>query len=146
MSRYTHAEMRSLVKAIATKLAEGISEGLMQFLSEADLKGLGLGEAKTGKAKAKTTPPKVVKTKVELVKGTSRRLAVGLAELADAVEIHKADFDNSVLAEEAKKRYNGRCGMWSICMTWAILNKNPEVKKWAEPKTAKQLRKWYNAL
>jgi hypothetical protein len=138
MSRYTNAEMRSIVKPIATKLAEGISEGLMQYLSEADLD--------LGKAKTKTTPPKVVKTKVELVKGTSRRLAVGLAELADAVEIHKEDFDHSVLAEEARKRFNGKCGMWSICMTWAILNKNPEVKKWAEPKTAKQLRKWYNAL
>ena len=138
--------IRRIVRPIATKVAEGVAEGMIQYLSEADLEGLGLGEAKTGKAKTKTSPPKVVKTKVELVKGTSRRLAVGLAELADAVEIHKEDFDHSVLAEEARKRFNGKCGMWSICMTWAILNKNPEVKKWAEPKTAKQLRKWYNAL
>lgn len=138
--------IRRIVKPIATKVAEGVAEGMIQYLSEADLEGLGLGEAKTGEAKTKTTPPKVVNTKVKLVKGTSRRLAVGLAELADAVEIHKEDFDNSVLAEEARKRFNGKCGMWSICMTWAILNKNAEVSKWAEPKTAKQLRKWYNAL
>ena len=137
MTRYTNAEMRSIVKPIATKVAEGIAEGLMEFLSEADL---------PPKEKAKTTPPKVVKTKVKLVKGTSRRLAVGLAKLADAVEIHKEDFDNSVLAEEARKRFNGRCGMWSICMTWAILHKEAEVKRWVEPQDAKQLRKWYNKL
>ena len=146
MGRYTHEEMRSIVKPIATKLAEGISEGLMQFLSEADLKGLGLGEAKTGEAKTKTPPPKEEKTKGKRKKSVSRRLAVGLAELADAAEIHKEDFDNSVLAEEARKRFNGRCGMWSICMTWAILNKNPEVKRWVEPQDAKLLRKWYKAL
>ena len=145
MGRYTHEEMRSIVKPIATKLAEGISEGLMQFLSEADLKGLGLGEAKTGEAKTKTTPPKEEK-KAKRKKGVNRKLAVGLAKLADAVEIHKDDFDNSVLAEEARKRFNGKCGMWSICMTWAILNKNPEVKQWVEPQDAKLLRKWYNKL
>ena len=117
-------------------------DGFMALLDEEQLATLGL--QKISKAKTKPTPPKVVK--VELKGGTSRRLAVGLAKLADAVEIHKEDFDNSVLAEEARKRFNGKCGMWSICMTWAILNKNPEVKKWAEPKTAKQLRKWYNAL
>ncbi len=116
-------------------------DGFMALLDEEQLATLGL--QKISKAKTKPTP-KVVK--VELKGGTSRRLAVGLAKLADAVEIHKEDFDNSVLAEEARKRFNGKCGMWSICMTWAILNKNPEVKKWAEPKTAKQLRKWYNAL
>ena len=120
-------------------------DGFMALLDEEQLATLGL--QKVSKAKTKPTPPKVVvKVKGKLVKGTSQRLAVGLAELADAVEIHKEDFDNSVLAEEARKRFNGKCGMWSICMTWAILNKNPEVKKWAEPKTAKQLRKWYNAL
>ena len=120
-------------------------DGFMALLDEEQLATLGL--QKISKAKTKPTPPSVVaKTKVKLVKGTSRRLAVGLAKLADAVEIHKEDFDNSVLAEEARMRFNGRCGMWSICMTWAILNKEAEVKRWVEPQDAKQLRKWYNKL
>jgi len=144
--RLSNEAIRRIVRPIATKVAEGVAEGMMQYLSEADLEEVGLGKAKTGEAKTKTTPPKEEKTKVKRKKGVNRKLAVGLAKLADAIEVHKDDFDNSVLAEEARKRFNGKCGMWSICMTWAILNKNPEVKKWAEPKTAKQLRKWYNAL
>tara|TARA_R100001530_G_scaffold35542_1_gene27718 strand:- start:707 stop:1105 length:399 start_codon:yes stop_codon:yes gene_type:complete len=120
-------------------------DGFMALLDEEQLATLGL--QKISKAKTKPTPPSVVaKTKVKLAKGTSRRLAVGLAKLADAVEIHKEDFDNSVLAELARKRFNGKCGMWSICMTWAILNKEAEVKRWVEPQDAKQLRKWYNKL
>tara|TARA_Y100000780_G_C13371073_1_gene296650 strand:- start:1 stop:438 length:438 start_codon:yes stop_codon:yes gene_type:complete len=144
--RLSNEAIRRIVRPIATKVAEGVAEGMMQFLSEADLDDLGLGEAKVGEAKTKTPPPKEEKTKVKRKKGVSKKLATGLAELADAVEIHKEDFDNSVLAEEARKRFNGKCGMWSICMTWAILNKNPEVKRWVEPQEAKHLRKWYNKL
>ena len=119
--------IRRIVRPIATKVAEGVAEGMIQYLSEADLEGLGLGEAKTGEAKTKTPPPKEEKTKVKRKKGVNRKLAVGLAKLADAIEVHKDDFDNSKLAASARNMYKGRCGMWSICMTWAILNKNPEV-------------------
>jgi len=144
--KLSNEAIRRIVEPIAVKVAEGVAEGVMSYLSEADLEGLGLGEAKAGKAKTETTPPKEEKTKAKRRKGVSQKLAVGLAKLADAVEDHKDDFENSVLAEEARKRFNGRSGMWSICMTWAILNKNPEVKQWVEPQDAKQLRKWYNKL
>ena len=142
MGRYTHEEMRSIVKPIATKLAEGISEGLMQFLSEADLKGLGLGEAKTGEAKTKTPPPKEEKEDF-----------VGQAKLVKALKGHYVDFAGSKLAEASRKRTatkknpKGRCGLYSLVLTWASLNKNVACREWAERKgSSKQLRKWYNML
>ena len=129
MSRYTHAEMRSIVKPIATKLAEGISEGLMQYLSEADLD--------LGKAKAKQ----------------AKEDFVGQAKLVNALKVHYADFHASSLAKASRKRTatpknpKGRCGYYALVMTWAIQNKNAEAKAWCEAKgSSKAIQKWYKAL
>jgi len=129
MSRYTHAEMRSIVKPIATKVAEGIAEGLMEFLSEADL------------------PPK------EKAKKQAKEDFVGQAKLVNALKVHYADFHASSLAKASRKRTatpknpKGRCGYYALVMTWAIQNKNAEAKAWCEAKgSSKAIQKWYKAL
>ena len=100
----------------------------MQLLTEDQLATLGLEKV----SKAKTKGPK--------------EAFVGQAKLVEALRVHYADFDGSKLAEASRRR-NGRCGLYSLVMTWASQNKNVACQEWAERKgSSKVLRKWYNTV
>ncbi len=123
MGRYTEAEIVDL------------AEGFIQFLTKADIEDEGEVEAK---AKAKAEP---------------KEAFVGQAKLVKALKGHYVDFAGSKLAEASRKRTatkknpKGRCGLYSLVLTWASLNKNVACREWAERKgSSKQLRKWYNKL
>ena len=108
------------------KLDPKVLAGFLQYLSEA---GVDLGEAKVSKAKP-----------------TAKEAFVGQAKLVEALRVHYADFDGSKLAEASRRR-NGRCGLYSLVMTWASQNKNVACQEWAERKgSSKVLRKWYNTV
>ena len=121
MSRYTEAEI------------EDLAAGFIQFLTKADIEDEGEVEAKA-KAKPKED-------------------FVGQAKLVKALKGHYVDFAGSKLAEASrnrtatKKNPKGRCGLYSLVLTWAKQNKNVACREWAERKgSSKQLRKWYNKL
>ena len=97
--------------------------GFMQYLSEA---GIDLGEAKA--------------------KPSGKEDFVGQAKLVEALRVHYAACAGSKLAEASRRR-NGRCGLYSLVMTWASQNKNVACQEWAERKgSSKVLRKWYNTV
>ena len=53
-----------------------------------------------------------------------------LAKLVVALKAHKADFDNSKLAELARS-YFGNAKLKSVALAWAFENKEASVTKWA---------------
>ena len=84
--------------------------------------------------------------KVSKAKPTAKEAFVGQAKLVEALRVHYADFAGSKLAEASRRR-NGRCGLYSLVMTWASQNKNVACQEWAERKgSSKVLRKWYNTV
>ena len=118
MGRYTKAEI------------EDLTAGFIQYLTKADIVDEGEAEAKKAK-----------------------EAFVGQAKLVKALKGHYVDFAGSKLAEASRKRTatkknpKGRCGLYSLVLTWASLNKNVACREWAERKgSSKQLRKWYNKL
>ena len=123
MGRYTEAEI------------EDLAAGFIQFLTKADIEDEGEVEEK---AKAKAKP---------------KEAFVGQAKLVKALKSHYVNFAGSKLAEASRKRTatkknpKGRCGLYSLVLTWASLNKNVACREWAERKgSSKQLRKWYDKL
>ena len=68
----------------------------------------------------------------------------GQDKLVEALHVHYADFDNSELAEASRELHEGRCGLYSLVLTWATLNKNSAATKWAKSKgSSKALRPWW---
>jgi len=57
-------------------------------------------------------------------------LSKPLAKLVVALKAHKADFDNSKLAELARS-YFGNAKLKSVALAWAFENKEASVTKWA---------------
>ena len=77
--------------------------------------------------------------------------SAGEAELIEALVEHYDDFAGSELAEASRKRTatkenpKGRCGLYSLVMTWAVQNKDAEAKAWCLAKgSSKNLRKWFS--
>ena len=60
-------------------------------------------------------------------------LSKPLAKLVVALKAHKADFDNSKLAELARS-YFGNAKLKSVALAWAFVNEEPSVTKWASKK------------
>ena len=66
-----------------------------------------------------------------------------LAKLVVALKAHKADFDNSKLAELARELYDS-AKLKHVVLAWAHQHKEPSVTKWAKARKNAQIQTWMN--
>ena len=64
-----------------------------------------------------------------------------LAKLVEALKVHKADFDNSKLAELAREIYDS-AKLKHVVLAWAHSAKEPSVTKWAKARKNAQIQSW----
>ena len=64
-----------------------------------------------------------------------------LAKLVVALKAHKADFDNSKLAELARELYDS-AKLKHVVLAWAHQHKEPSVTKWAKARKNAQIQTW----
>ena len=64
-----------------------------------------------------------------------------LAKLVVALKVHKADFDNSKLAELARELYDS-AKLKHVVLAWAHQHKEPSVTKWAKARKNAQIQSW----
>ena len=64
-----------------------------------------------------------------------------LAKLVVALKAHKADFDNSKLAELARELYDS-AKLKHVVLAWAHQHKEPSVTKWAKARKNAQIQSW----
>ena len=64
-----------------------------------------------------------------------------LAKLVEALKVHKADFDNSKLAELAREIYDS-AKLKHVVLAWAHKYKEPSVTKWAKARKNAQIQSW----
>jgi len=64
-----------------------------------------------------------------------------LAKLVEALKVHKADFDNSKLAELAREIYDS-AKLKHVVLAWAHTAKEPSVTKWAKARKNAQIQAW----
>ena len=68
-------------------------------------------------------------------------LSKPLAKLVVALKAHKADFDNSKLAELARELYDS-AKLKHVVLAWAHQHKEPSVTKWAKARKNAQIQSW----
>ena len=64
-----------------------------------------------------------------------------LAKLVVALKAHKADFENSKLAELARELYDS-AKLKHVVLAWAHSAKEPSVTKWAKARKNAQIQSW----
>ena len=64
-----------------------------------------------------------------------------LAKLVVALKAHKADFENSKLAELARELYDS-AKLKHVVLAWAHDAKEPSVTKWAKARKNAQIQSW----
>ena len=64
-----------------------------------------------------------------------------LAKLVVALKAHRADFDNSKLAELARELYDS-AKLKHVVLAWAHQHKEPSVTKWAKARKNAQIQTW----
>ena len=69
------------------------------------------------------------------------KLTGPLAKLVVALKAHKADFDNSKLAELARELYDS-AKLKHIVLAWSHKHKEPSVSKWAKARDNAQINTW----
>ena len=69
------------------------------------------------------------------------KLTGPLAKLVVALKAHKADFENSELAELAREIYDS-VKLKHIVLAWAHKHKEPSVSKWAKARDNAQINTW----
>ena len=69
------------------------------------------------------------------------KLTGPLAKLVVALKAHKADFENSKLAELAREIYDS-AKLKHIALAWAHQYKEPSVTKWAKARKNAQIQSW----
>ena len=69
------------------------------------------------------------------------KLTGPLAKLVVALKAHKADFDNSKLAELARELYDS-AKLKHVVLAWAHSAKEPSVTKWAKARKNAQIQSW----
>ena len=119
---------KALIQAELAKLLEG--EELLEYLTTEETPT----ESKPKTKQKASKPPKVD------FKGQDK--------LIEDLHEHYDDFDSSELAEASRELNEGRCGLYSLVLTWASMNKCPEATKWAKAKggNSKALRPWWKPI
>ena len=119
---------KALIQAELAKLLEG--EELLEYLTTEETPT----ESKPKTKQKASKPPKVD------FKGQDK--------LIEDLHEHYDDFDSSELAEASRELNEGRCGLYSLVVTWASMNKCPEATKWAKAKggNSKALRPWWKPI
>ena len=69
------------------------------------------------------------------------KLTGPLAKLVVALKAHRADFENSELAELAREIYDS-AKLKHIVLAWAHKHKEPSVSKWAKARDNAQINTW----
>ena len=64
-----------------------------------------------------------------------------LAKLVEALKAHRADFENSKLAELAREIYDS-AKLKHVVLAWAHQHKEPSVTKWAKARKNAQIQSW----
>ena len=64
-----------------------------------------------------------------------------LAKLVVALKAHRADFENSKLAELARELYDS-AKLKHVVLAWAHKHKEPSVSKWAKARDNAQINTW----
>jgi hypothetical protein len=120
---------KDLLDAIHANTAETKSLKVMLRRIEAKLDGDSSLEFLTKDTQSKTedTP------KEELTKP--------LAKLVEALKVHRADFENSKLAELAREIYDS-AKLKHVVLAWAHSAKEPSVTKWAKARKNAQIQAW----
>ena len=117
---------KALIQAELAKLFEDVGFEGLQYLTNEEATEKTPKESKSKASK----PPKVA------FKGQDK--------LIEDLHVHYDDFDSSELAEASRELHKGRCGLYSLVLTWASLNKNSAATKWAKSKgSSKALRPWW---
>ena len=117
-----------LLQAVADMTAETKSLRKLYIRLEAKLGGDSL-EFLTKDTQSKTE---------EVPKET---LTKPLAKLVVALKAHKADFENSKLAELARELYDS-AKLKHVVLAWAHSAKEPSVTKWAKARKNAQIQSW----
>ena len=117
-----------LLNAMKANTAETKSLKAILLRIEAKLDGASSLEFLTEETQSKTE-----KAPEELTKP--------LAKLVVALKAHKADFDNSKLAELARELYDS-AKLKHIALAWAHKYKEPSVTEWAKARKNAQIQSW----
>ena len=121
---------KALVQAELAKLFEDVGFEGLQYLTN---------EEATEKTPTESKPKASKPPKVDFK---------GQDKLIEDLHEHYDDFDSSELAEASRELNEGRCGLYSLVVTWASMNKCPEATKWAKAKggNSKALRPWWKPI
>ena len=121
---------KALIQAELAKLFEDVGFEGLQYLTNEEAT-----EKTPTESKSKASKPPKVDFK-------------GQDKLIEDLHEHYDDFDSSELAEASRELNEGRCGLYSLVLTWASMNKCPEATKWAKAKggNSKALRPWWKPI